>query len=74
MIDRFLKDRVLLQINNEFRHQEEFINNMKKINTELDSEGSPPLYSLQELIKSGEQYLKSIKRAAAQIPLEDEIE
>jgi hypothetical protein len=47
---------------------------MKKINSKLESGGSPPLYSIQELIKSVELYIKSIQKAIAQIPLEDEME
>lgn len=74
MIDQFLKDEVLVQLRSELRQQEDFLNNMKKINSELESEGSPPLYSVQELVKSGELYIKSLQRTIAQLPLEDEIE
>lgn len=74
MIDRFLIDQVLLQINSEIDHQGIFLDHLKKINIQLDSEGSPPLYSIQELTKSGEQYIKSLQRTVAQLPLEDEDE
>lgn len=74
MIDQILKDEVLLHVNGELRHQEEFLKNMSNINTKLESEGSPPLYSLQELIKSGESYIKIIQKTVAQIPLEPESE
>ena len=74
MIDQYLKNEVLLRLNTEVKHQEDFLDYMKKINCNLDNEGSPPLYFLQELIKMCEQYIISIQKTVTQVPLEDEPE
>ena len=74
MLDKLFINSVLVQIKNELRHQEDFITNLKNVNIELDSKGSQPLYSLHQLINMGEQYIQSIRRATAELPLEEQID
>lgn len=74
MLDKLFINSVLVQVNSELKHQEDFIKNLKNINNELDSKGSQPLYSLHQLIKTGEQYIQSIKQATRELPLEEQID
>ena len=74
MLDKLFINNVLVQINSELRHQEDFIEKLKNINSGLDRKGSQPLYSLHQLIKMGEQYIQSIRRATAELPLEEQID
>ena len=74
MIDKELIDSILLQLKTELEHHNNFIEKLKGINSELDKKGCPPLYSVQQLTTAGEQYIHSIRKAIADLPLEELID
>lgn len=64
---------ILLELKNELKHQEEFIQKLKRYNTELDAAGSRILYSIDELAKTMEQNTRAIRRAMANLPMEEDL-
>ena len=71
MFEREVINTIMHELQIELEHQNDFIEKLKGINKELDIKGSPPLYALQQLIATGEQNTSAIRKAMAELPLED---
>ena len=73
MINKEYIDRVLYELRVELEHQNQFIEKLRSFNNELEAKASQPLYSVQQLIATWEQNASAIRRAMAQLPLEEEV-
>lgn len=71
MLEGGYLDTILNELQTELKHQNDFIEKLKGFNNELEENGFQPLYSVKQVITSGEQNAYRIKRAIAEIPLED---
>ncbi len=72
MTRRDLIDDLILDIKDEMARETTFVNKLRAVNDKLEEECSPPFYSIKPVIDTGEQFIDQMRRAIANLPLEEE--
>ncbi len=71
MLEGEYLNTILNELQTELKHQNDFIEKLKDFNNQLERDGLQPLYSVKQVIISGEQNAYQIQRAIAEVPLEE---